>query len=107
MWGKVLLVRWGKVLLVEGGGERWRQGARRPRLGGGNKNDPRTMGRRMCEDCALGQPRFGLPAEGGRRRWCGGCAKAHAGARDVVSRRCEDCALKVPSFGLPAEGRMR
>ena len=61
---------------------------------------------RTCEDCALKQPSFGLPAEG-RRRWCGGCAKAHAGTRDIASRRCEDCALKKPSFGLPAEGRTR
>ena len=59
-----------------------------------------------CEDCALRQPSFGLPAEG-RTRWCGGCAKAHAGARDVTSKRCEDCALKQPGFGLPAEGRKR
>ena len=38
---------------------------------------------------------------------CAGCAKAHAGARDIASRRCEDCALKWPTFGLPAEGRKR
>ena len=59
------------------------------------------MPRRMCEDCALTQPRFGLPAEG-RERWCSRCAKAHAGARDIASRRCEDCKLKRPTFGLPA-----
>ena len=63
--------------------------------------------RRLCEDCALTQPRFGLPAEG-RERWCSGCAKAHAGAQNMRSRlKCEDCVLKQPSFGLPAEGRTR
>ena len=59
-----------------------------------------------CEDCALKRPSFGLPAEG-KRRWCGGCAKAHAGARNIVNKRCEDCALKTPAFGLPAEGKRR
>ena len=47
-----------------------------------------------CEDCALKGASFGLAAEG-RRRWCGGCAKAHAGARDLVNKRCEDCAFKA------------
>ena len=59
-----------------------------------------------CEDCALKVPSFGLPAEG-RARWCSGCAKAHAGARDLVNKRCEDCALKFATCGLPAEGRKR
>ena len=49
---------------------------------------------------------FGLLAEG-KRRWCGGCAKAHAGAVDVSSKKCEDCELSQPNFGLPAEGTTR
>jgi hypothetical protein len=49
---------------------------------------------------------FGLPAEG-KKRWCGGCAKGHAGAGDVANKKCEDCGLKQPNFGLPAEGKTR
>ena len=33
---------------------------------------------RLCEDCGLKKPNFGLPAEG-KKRWCAGCAKGHAG----------------------------
>ena len=65
---------------------------------------PRKIGK--CEDCSLTRPGFGLPAEG-KRRWCGGCARGHDGAQNVVSKRCEDCALTRPNFGLPAEGRAR
>jgi hypothetical protein len=36
------------------------------------------MKRRMCEDCDKKQSSFGLPSEG-KARWCGGCAKGHAG----------------------------
>ena len=59
---------------------------------------------KKCEDCGLKQPTFGLPAEGGRKRWCGGCAKGHAGAAAVGRTMCEGCGLKQPNFGLPAEG---
>jgi hypothetical protein len=48
---------------------------------------------RKCEGCKLKQPSFGLPAEG-KARWCGGCAKEHAGAEDVKNRKCEGCRLK-------------
>ena len=51
-------------------------------------------------------PHFGLPAEG-KRRWCSGCAKGHAGAVDVNSKKCEGCGVKAPSLGLPAEGKKR
>jgi hypothetical protein len=61
---------------------------------------------KKCEGCGLKQPSFGLPAEG-KRRWCGGCAKGHAGAVDIQSKKCEDCELKRANFGLPAEGRAR
>ena len=40
-------------------------------------------------------------------RWCAGCAKAHAGAEDVVSKKCEGCGLKMASFGLLSEGKRR
>ena len=47
---------------------------------------------RRCEDCALKAPNFGLLAEG-KKRWCAGCAKAHAGTQNIKRRRkCEDCA---------------
>jgi hypothetical protein len=61
---------------------------------------------KKCEGCGLKQPAYGLPAEG-KRRWCAGCAKAHAGAVDVKSKKCEGCGLKQPVFGLPAEGKRR
>ena len=40
---------------------------------------------RRCEDCALKAPNFGLLAEG-KKRWCAGCAKAHAGAQSMDTR---------------------
>ena len=64
---------------------------------------------KMCDDCQLKQPSFGLPAEG-KARWCSGCAKGHAGAEDVLtshSKKCEGCQLKRSNFGLPAEGKAR
>jgi hypothetical protein len=45
---------------------------------------------KKCEDCQLKAPSFGLPAEG-KARWCGGCAKAHTGAVDVVIERKRWC----------------
>ena len=39
---------------------------------------PAARNRKMCEDCGLKQPSFVLPAEG-KRRWCSGCTKGHAG----------------------------
>ena len=60
---------------------------------------------KQCEDCGLKQPSFGLPVDG-KKRWCVGCAKAHAGAVNV-SKKCEGCGLKVPSLGLPSEGKKR
>ena len=61
---------------------------------------------RKCEDCAQKRPAFGLPAEG-KTRWCGSCAKAHAGAVDISSRKCEDCQEKRASIGLRTEARGR
>ena len=33
-----------------------------------------------CEGCGIKAPSFGLPGEGKKYRWCGGCAKGQAGA---------------------------
>jgi hypothetical protein len=41
---------------------------------------------KKCEDCSLKLPSFGLPAEG-KKRWCAGCAKAHAGAVSVNRKK--------------------
>jgi hypothetical protein len=41
-----------------------------------------------CEDCGLKRQNFGLPAEG-KRRWCGGCAKAHAGSANLNWSPCQ------------------
>ena len=38
-----------------------------------------------------------------KAQWCSGCAKAHAGAVNVVSKKCEGCGLKHPSFGLSSD----
>ena len=38
---------------------------------------------------------FGLPADG-KRRWCAGCAKAHAEAEDVTSKNIY--LYNVPNF---------
>ena len=59
----------------------------------------------MCEGCGLKHPTFGVPAEGGRKRWCGGCAKGHAGAvGQRWVKRCEGFGLERPTVGVPAEG---
>ena len=41
--------------------------------------------------------------EGQKKRWCSGCAKAHAGAVDVSNKKCEGCGLKQPNFVLPSD----
>ena len=55
---------------------------------------------RQCEDCGVKAASFGLPASmGGRkRRWCGGCRKAHAGAIDHRQRK-SDCVAAAPAAG--------
>jgi hypothetical protein len=60
---------------------------------------------KKCEGCGLKQPNFGLPAEG-KKRWCAGCAKGHAGTEDLMHKKCEDCGLKWRHYGLPAEGKV-
>ena len=63
---------------------------------------------KKCEACGLKQPSFGLPGEG-KKRWCGGCAKAHAGAelKTGYNKMCESCVLKKAHYGLPMEGTRR
>jgi hypothetical protein len=63
------------------------------------------LSNKKCEGCQLKGAKFGLPAEK-KKRWCSGCAKAHAGAEDS-NKKCEGCQLKRPNFGLPAEGKAR
>ena len=60
----------------------------------------------MCEGCQLKQPNFGLATEG-QKRWCSGCAKAHAGAEDLTKKKCESCGLKKPNLGPPSKGKKR
>jgi hypothetical protein len=57
---------------------------------------------KMCEDCGVKQPSFGLLSER-TKPWCSGCAKGHAGVVDARSKMCEGCGVKQPSFGLPPE----
>jgi hypothetical protein len=64
------------------------------------------VGNKKCEGCGLKRPNFGLPLDG-KRRWCGGCAKGHAGAVVVGNKKCEDCELKKSSFGLPSDRKRR
>ena len=64
------------------------------------------MSTKKWEDCQLKQPHYGLVLEG-KTRWCGGCAKAHAGAVDIARKKCEDCKLIMAHFGLPSDGKKR
>ena len=57
---------------------------------------------KMCEDCNLKHPVFGLPGEK-TRRWCASCAKQHPGAADLANKKCEDCKMTQPKYGLPGE----
>ena len=68
----------------------WRSDARLLELWGLWKSQ---LVSRSCEDCELKVPSFGLPAEG-KRRWCSGCAKGHAGAvrrQSMNNKMCEGC----------------
>jgi hypothetical protein len=49
----------------------------------------------LCEDCKLVQPSFGMGEGGNKKRWCVGCAKAHAGAYAINRPKCEDCTTKT------------
>ena len=53
-----------------------------------------NLSTKKCEGCGLKAPSFGLPAEG-KKRWCVGCAKRHAGAVNVDGRTCEHCQLQL------------
>ena len=39
-----------------------------------------------------------------KSRWCGSCAKTHAGAVGITNKKCEDCHIKWPNYGLPWGG---
>ena len=66
----------------------------------------RSSTQRVCESCKLKRRTFGLLSEG-KARWCSGCAKAHAGAEDLIHKKCESCGLKSANFGLPSDGAKR
>ena len=58
---------------------------------------------KMCEDCGLKQPSYGLPSDG-KKRWCAGCGKGHKGAQYMQKQKmCEDCGLNQPSYGQPSK----
>ena len=61
----------------------------------------------MCEDCSQKTPRFGVPGEVPKNRWCAGCAQKHTGAVSMRKQAtCEDC-TKQPRFGVPGDLRRR
>jgi hypothetical protein len=74
-----------------------------PRLEPGLEPPIGTLSSGACEDCKLKRPGFGMKPDG-KKRWCGGCAKAHAGEGNFA-KLCEGCLLKIPSFGLPSDGK--
>jgi hypothetical protein len=43
-----------------------------------DKKTPATRKKKMCEDCGLKHPCYGLASDG-KRRWCTGCGKVHGG----------------------------
>ena len=58
---------------------------------------------KQCEDCSQKVPRFGVPGEVPKIRWCAGCAQKHTGAVSMRKQAtCEDCS-KQPRFGVPGE----
>jgi uncharacterized OB-fold protein len=55
------------------------------------KNGGFRPGQKVCEDCGVLTPGWGLPKSGKRQRWCTGCAKGHAGAVRTIGKKCADC----------------
>jgi hypothetical protein len=75
-----------------------------------------NVGSKKCEDCGVKQPTYGFKEVTsnsgitleGKKRWCTGCAKEHAGTEDLTRKKnCEGCQQKMAFFGLPAEGIKR
>jgi ribosomal protein S27E len=60
----------------------------------------------MCEGCGAKQANFGTPTER-KKRWCGGCGKAHGAISLLVAKMCEGCGAKQASFGTPTERKKR
>jgi hypothetical protein len=89
---------------------RWCSGCAEAHLGAVVLTRPKRKGRQGAVSVsrtgeACDKPSVvGFRAEG-KRRWCAGCAKAHAGAVDLSKKRCEDCGLKEPSLGLASGGK--
>ena len=88
----------------------------RPRWCGGCKPSDAIMLRKLlCLDCKLVAPHYGYPENqyagytvsprtdfpNNPRRWCGKCAKNHAGAEYLENKNmCEECGLKHAGYGL-------
>ena len=67
----------------------------------------KRLSSQLCEDCDKKCPSFGMEDEQ-KRRWCSGCAKAHAGAVNLKrNNRCEDCGLNQGHYGLESERMKR
>ena len=65
-----------------------------------------TRTKKKCEDCKVGHPQYGMPADKSKRRWCAPCAEGHPGSRIYGQSQkitCEDCQSKLPQFGLPSD----
>ena len=63
--------------------------------------DPAAANKK-CEDCQLKVPSFGLPAEG-KKRWCSGCAKAHAEAVDICNKNRAEGTTPPPGSSKAAK----
>ena len=46
---------------------------------------PVSSGCKLCENCGIKAASFGLPGEGKKRQWCGGCANGQAGAVNMTT----------------------
>ena len=51
----------------------------------------------MCEDCNEKWANYGL--QGGKKQWCGSCAKTHGGVLLTTHKMCEDCNEKRANYG--------
>ena len=58
---------------------------------------------KMCEDCGLKRPSYGLPSEGRRHRWCARCGKGHVAAQRVKRVHEATRGLTRPAKGLKRE----
>jgi hypothetical protein len=77
--------------------------------------DGKAKRRKVCADCKLVTPKFGLPKTprepgSGVRKWCGGCAEKHDGARVPIGRPTalpRGPAGRAHAARCPRPGRLR